>query len=163
MQIIINWTDVMLHWNVPMDSNWLLDDCQPILRRFSLWSSCKKGMKETKTESVDRWYRPQFPFSRMLQTVVQVGRRGKKWFLMHLKCYCQQLVDWSCQYSWLHAEGYTYISSWVVLQESRCQSIDRLWFLFLHTLKLYRFHVIHIQQLMLFGKCFDIYACQKRV
>lgn len=40
--------------------------------------------------------------------------------------------------------------------------VDGLRF-FLHTLKLYRFRVSHIQPLMWFGKCSDKYTCQKRV
>lgn len=58
MQIIINWTDFMLHWNVPLGSNWLLDNCQPILRRFLL-------QRDNGNENRICWYikeAPIFPF-----------------------------------------------------------------------------------------------------
>lgn len=58
MQFIINWTDFMLHWNVPLGSNWLLDNCQPILRRFLL-------QRDNGNENRICWYikeAPIFPF-----------------------------------------------------------------------------------------------------
>lgn len=75
MQIIINWPDVMLHWNVPFDTNWLLDSRQPISRQFLLQK------RDEGNENRICWHMipaPIFPIAKMRQTVAQVGKNMRR-------------------------------------------------------------------------------------